>query len=248
MTNKTSASIWTSITQLSDLAQMLAAVVVLAPIVATVFLIVVNGLASDIPVWTLAIGVFVSALGGFGVGRLAAVRSTQGTRRELRNSGVLFVPFLSGWTLSGCEKESVTVERKPDGSFGDAVRIALPVGAFMDYTVPREFQLNTKVEFAAELQLIYAKVRIRSRNSQAEQSVWLALHPGTNVPVPCGDGSFEWNYPVQPETVELGWSQYEIKLQDAVRDTFGRNGWSFVGVVGFRLRLDNTFGYLRISL
>ncbi len=182
----------------------------------------------------------VTALSG---GTTSGVRSASGRTRNVE----MTVPLKFGWHLGGCEHQSVTVEPRPDSTFGEAVRIALPAGAYMDYTIPRGSQASRRVEFAAELRLVYAKVKVRNRDSRAERPVWIAFLPGSEAPSPFGDGRDEWNYPVQPETHQSGWSLYEVEIADATRDTFGRDGWSFLAIVGFRLRLDNTFAYLRVS-
>ncbi len=245
MRRQTNAKAWTTITRLSALAQMLAAVTVLAPVAVSGWLIAVNGMASPVPVWTVAAGAVAGALGGFILGRSISGGASSGGRRLVGEG--MTVPLKSGWHLKGCEHDRVTIESQPDGTFGESVRIALPQGAHMDYIVPRGSQSSRRIEFAADLQLIYAKVRMRSRDSRTEQTGWIALTPGTDAPSPHGDGSFEWKYPVQPDAQHSGWSLYKVELADATRETFGRDGWSFLGIVAFRLRLDNTFGYLRVS-
>lgn len=46
----------------------------------------------------------------------------------------------------------------------------------------------------------------------------------------------EWTLPVSGETLPNGWRQFDIPLRDAVRQTWGSDGWTFRGLSSIQLR------------
>jgi len=89
---------------------------------------------------------------------------------------------------------------------------------------------------------VYVWVELaREGVAKAEVKI-IGLTVGNGPPVPCGNGTSEWNLPVPGKPVQGLWREFEVSLPDAVKNTFGPAGWHYR-----RLMMLSIRGYIYIS-
>jgi hypothetical protein len=110
----------------------------------------------------------------------------------------------------------------------------------MDYTVKPIAQFGSIIEFTVRLDsrngFVYALMSVRSKDDSVSKPVWLNFPPGSKQPSPHGDGTGEWAYPVKPISLEGDWLLFQVDLKKAVEQTYGKVGWEFEHLKGFRIR------------
>jgi hypothetical protein len=109
----------------------------------------------------------------------------------------------------------------------------------MHHTVTPLACSGTLIEFVARYEAhntaVYARVAIQSQDGSENDEVWLKIQIGPHPPEQAR-GTHEWIWYVQPALLDGGWSRFEVNLPDAVKETFGAEGWSYRKLIGFRLR------------
>jgi hypothetical protein len=77
--------------------------------------------------------------------------------------------------------------------------------------------------------------------------VWLNISVGNDVPRPVrSDPLHEWQIFISPEILDEGWLSLNINLPQHVNETYGKEGWRFNQLLGFRLRGEMTIAYIAI--
>ena len=160
----------------------------------------------------------------------------------LRTISTLIFDFASsdvdtrGWSI-GSKGEKPSIETSIDDTVGRVVEIVPADNYHMDYKVSAAEKTAKRVEFVfkpGNSWVLYSKVKVVS--SKEARYVWLAIRAGVDQPSPLGKGSVEWSVFIQPKVIDKGWVSIEADLRPLVAQTFGKNGYQYDGLVGFRIR------------
>ncbi len=163
-------------------------------------------------------------------------------------------PIEHGWTIVGADETEVIVVHISDQFVGNAVSINSPVNYGMDFEVTTAAkQFGKVIEFVADLEndsRIYAFVGLKQDNGTTTTG-WLKFKAGDGQPQPSAIatniGEGEWSVPIKPLLYRGGdWLLFQVDLEDAVKRTFGRDGWSFQQLIKFRVRGDLSLDYLSV--
>ena len=160
---------------------------------------------------------------------------------------------LHGWRIGvdGPETPLPTIRPLSDPDLGTALSLIGPSGARLDYDVPEPARGSDLIDIVfAETGEMTFYVRLSVVRATGKRSVWLAILPdtpgGTSEPKPLGNGENEWHCYVRPTPGPGRWSVMTVDLRDAVTRTFGKEGWTFDQLLGFRVRGTTYLG--RIGL
>jgi hypothetical protein len=155
-------------------------------------------------------------------------------------------PSLHGWHIGSVTPSFRSVT---DGFFGSALEIRATQKYAMDYYLDDKLRKSSYLEFVAqyaENTVVYARITIRSKDSSKLREGWLAFLLGSGESRPAGDGTEEWTVFISPTQREGKWSIFKIDLRDAVASSYGRDGWIFKHLDGFRLRGDLTIAHISV--
>ena len=159
-------------------------------------------------------------------------------------------PANHGWVFleNEADETQLAINHIADQFVGRAIAISSPVKYGMEFKVGLEsVKRGSFVEFVANFEksgAIYAFVTLE-RDDGSMTTGWLKLTSGTGQPRPI-DGD-EWRLLVEPASTKGGdWSLYQVDLPDAVRQTFGTDGWKFRQLEKFRMRGNLSLDYIAI--
>jgi hypothetical protein len=86
--------------------------------------------------------------------------------------------------------------------------------------------------------MIFTYVELYKQNS-APVHKWIKFLIGEANPYPTPQyEEVEWTYFVKGELVRDGWRRFDISLVKATEETWGRYGWSYLGLLRIRLRSE----------
>jgi hypothetical protein len=145
-----------------------------------------------------------------------------------------------GWRVAIDTPETQHPETRAevDPVLGTVLAIRGPLAACIDYRNSAALVEYTAIDIVFKPEVgqyaIYAHVSVLAEGDTRD--VWLILGPADADPTPQGDGEWEWHYYTKPRRSEGGWTVIVVDLKEAVAQTFGKKGWSFTGLLGFRIR------------
>jgi hypothetical protein len=158
-------------------------------------------------------------------------------------------PLQHGWQISESTDNGQPIFKHiSDGFVGGSLEIVSKERYAMDYFIHVSVYA-TLIEFMAKYTLdstIYACVSVQSRNNSKTKDVWLAFLTGSRPPLPFGDGTNEWIVYLTPIRYEGNWPVFEVNVENAVADTFGKEGWVYKNLNGFRIRGNITIANISI--
>jgi len=192
-----------------------------------------------VPTWSLLVMAPCAVLSGFFFGRVtrASASSRRTPRSEITFDFLPESPLKHGWRLLNPGAGEPIFESVPDGIYGSVLQIAGNEQIALDIDVRGSDEECKSIEFVVQPKQdarFYAKVEVRSRQGRGSREVWLNLRIGTESPRhPWED---EWELFRWPEKGKGNWSSVHTDLPEAVTVTFGRDGWEFSKLKGFRLR------------
>lgn len=157
-------------------------------------------------------------------------------------------PTNHGWEMSEADITQLDIEHTNDQFVGNAISITSPVKYGMDFEVGlAAAQRGSFVEFVANLTedaVIYAAVGLE-RDDASTQSAWIKLTTRRGPPTPVDHD--EWQLSITSVSSKGGdWLLYQVDLQDAVRQTFGNDGWKFQQLKKSRIRGNLALDYIHI--
>ncbi len=158
-------------------------------------------------------------------------------------------PLNHGWKISETPDSTQPVfKHVSDGFFGSALKIRSTARYAMDISVNATAQVGQVIEFAAKLEAnyaVYAKVNVQSQNGTNTNDIWLNFQVGI-------DGETrelneqEWIVYATPNPIGENWSLFRIDLKEALALSFGKKGWRFRKLRGFRLRGNLHMAYIKV--
>jgi hypothetical protein len=141
----------------------------------------------------------------------------------------------SGFTKIGNPEISII----DDGYYGDVFRLKgnFSEDAF-DWNINANADESTSVSYIyhpISKFVIYLRISVISKNKTKEEPRWIALK--TDISLPKGDkGQKEWAYPVKGNDAKNGWLVSHVRVKEAVKATFGNEGWQDNKLLGIRIR------------
>lgn len=158
-------------------------------------------------------------------------------------------PTKHGWQMtSEATEEEVDIEHTYDQFMGNAISITSPVKYGMDFRVGlpagQRGKIIELVAKIAEDAYVYTYVSL-VRDDGSTTKGWLKLTIREGPPKPVDDD--EWQLMMEQVSPKGGdWVLYQIDLEDAVMQTFGRDAWKFQQLEMFRVRGNLSLDYIHI--
>jgi hypothetical protein len=148
-------------------------------------------------------------------------------------------PASHGWTigLDNGTLEQPSFSGVPNAPVPGSIAIQAHGRYFMDYAVDPHAMLADRVAVTAKYSndaVIYAKIRVQSRDGARSKTVWLAEQIGSSRDEQCNES--EWEFFSPGDLLDGGWLALTLSLCDQVTTSFGRQGWVFGQLIGFRVR------------
>jgi len=215
--------------------------------------IILFGLQSSVPIWILIISSLLSIAFGilFSQNSFMSRRNTNEKRYTFNFDWQDSNPESKGWT---CEVDNIKT-RKPifklltDGKFGKVLEIKPASSYHLDINIPafyREANIYEVIVKPIEYYQFYARVKIISQNKKHNKLVWLAFTVGKGSPAPLAKGTDEWKIELSPDRLDYGWLKFKINLSEAVKKTYGKEGWQFDEFKSIRFRGELTLAEINI--
>lgn len=249
---------WKIVERFKIIGELIAALIVIVPIL---FVLVQQGLAATVPAWLVLLITLSAVTLGYLLGRRprtvisAEVPATQPNELKTPLQTINFnyqdSPLNHGWRIAETVDESQPViTHVSDGFYGNALKIRSTARYALDCGVIPAAHIGKSVEFVAKMMerdsSIYAKLSVQSKDGTKTKDVWLNFQIGVGQPRPHGDGMVEWIVYVSPELIGSGWLKFQVDLNDALVRSFGKDGWDFRKLRGFRLRGSLNIAYIKI--
>ena len=143
-------------------------------------------------------------------------------------------PLNHGWQVD--ETVQITFTSETDGYVGKYLIIQSNDDYAMDTYVQPEALSGTHLNFVSQYDsgVIYTHVLIRGQDASIVKEGWLQFSRDLESIEQLDDA--EWQVPVEAIPQGGGWSRSQIDLVDAVRKTFGNQGWQFAQIDRIRIR------------
>jgi len=157
-------------------------------------------------------------------------------------------PTKHGWRIG--DESQFAFKPCSDGYLGGALEIESRRWEPIDYHVSDvnpAAGLGTWIEYVTQLgekAVIYAKISIQSQDGTKSKEAWLAFKVGRR-PAESSTSS-EWCVYVEPVRREGPWLVFQIDLNDAVKQTYGREGWKLGSLECIRLRGSLSLAHISI--
>lgn len=158
---------------------------------------------------------------------------------EIRFDYLPDTPASHGWEI-GLDQgtpEPPSFSAVPDAPVPGSIAIQDHGSYFMDYAVDPHATFSDRVGVTVRYSkdgVIYAKIRVESRDGAKSKTVYLAEKIGSSR-----DRQFneeEWQFSSPGDLLDGGWVALTLSLSDQITTSFGRQGWVFDQLIGFRVR------------
>jgi hypothetical protein len=218
-------------------------------------------------VWIYLSGLIVFLLTGMWIGTILEQKKSSATSHPTAKSQTLtpiqkidfdFQDSLinHGWVFTDASEPPVVIEHITNSYVGSAINISSTVKYGLDFNIsPAAAQLGNMIEFVADLRkdaAVYAFVVLK-RDDGTTTTGWLKIQQAEGQTLPSavitgtGSGNDEWLVYVTPNLYRGdNWLLFQVDLQNAVNDTFGKDGWSYSALRKLRLRGNMSLDYITV--
>lgn len=153
-------------------------------------------------------------------------------------------PLDHGWNfIEGTAQP--TFESVNNTVVGRAIKATTTTDNFyaIDYELsPSSIEFGNYLEVVAyypdDKSSLYTYIEMKNNNSETLRG-WLKFKVGKERSIPSQKttGEQEWLIYVYPESyLDLNWAKMQINLEKTVKETFGKDGWSFQRLIKLRIR------------
>jgi hypothetical protein len=121
----------------------------------------------------------------------------------------------------------------------DGLAIAVTRKYAIDYDVPPNEGICDRIRFAACFTgstMFFTRIYVTSRDKSHSELVDLKFYVGNRKPAQTAGYPREWTLWITGETLDHGWMSFEISLRDAVKQTFGTQGFIYDRLKAIRVR------------
>ena len=245
---------WKLINRSKTIFELLAALVVVAPVLLASSKLIRQGLAAMVPAWVVLLPAAVALVLAFLLWRQPSPKKINSRhQRVLQRIDFDYAdsPANHGWNVEGDKDGSrPTFKRVLDGHVGSALGIRSTTKMKMEMAVNPAATLATVVEFMVKLEAEYKMftlVRVQSRDARKSKELWLGYRVGTEPPKRMDDGTwYEYQVSVTPEIQDGNWLSIRIDLVEVVRQTAGADGWRFGQLKAIRFRGNLSLAHILI--
>jgi|SRR6185436_20468552 len=243
---------WKLISRSKTIFELLAALVVVTPVILASSKLIQQGLAAMVPAWVVLLPAAVALILAFVLWRQANPKTIQGRHhRPLQRIEFDYAdsPANHGWKVEGDKDGSPTFKRILDGHVGSALQIRSTTKMKTELVVDPAATLGTIVEFMVKLETeyrMYTLVRVQSKDAGKSKDLWLSYRVGTEPPKRLDVTWWEYQVPVTPAIQDGNWLSIRIDLVEAVRRTAGVDGWKFGQLKIIRFRGNLSLAHIAI--
>ena len=159
------------------------------------------------------------------------------------------IPTEPRWTLT--DKDPVKLpkfklEMIPGLPSEKALRIDIPEGNTLTFDLQYERKDINSVDFLGHFNpdsLLYVRMVGRDHNGKEARPLWFCISRGNKPPERHAHGR-EWSLWLTPKLDKTAedWERVSVEVQKTFAQTFGSDGYEFVGVDGIRFRRTLTIG------
>lgn len=206
--------------------------------------IMITGLQASVPAWLLVATAITASLFGWLLGRKIKASKTGSNSQQFKRVGKIDFDYLPatptnhGWDLKVDLGELLPeLSAALDTPIPGSLLISSKGRYRLDYEVGPSGSLCNFVEFALKPtngSIVYANIKVRSRDGSESADVWLAHTIGIEQPKRLGP--IEWQVSVGGEVLDNEWLLLKLSISDEVHNTFGRDGWVYQSLLRVRLR------------
>ena len=154
-------------------------------------------------------------------------------------------PTNHGWQI--LDSVPITFTSETDGYQGAYLVVRSNDFYAMDTYVHRDALSGTHIEFVSKFEsdaTVYAHVIMKGLDDSIVKEGWLKFYPDTRTFEQVDED--EWKVPVEAIPQGGGWSLFQIDLVDAVRQTFGNQGWRYAQIDRIRIRGNIALAYIEV--
>jgi hypothetical protein len=244
---------WEKIKNTNTIIQIILGIILLGSAIGITNEIIIKGLDFKISIWSAVLLIAISFLFGFYTGKKNKIKKIN-KKINSNNINLEFHdnPEKLGWNL-GVDRESNVkpeIAIGSDGNYGYFWQITAHDSYYLDYSLNISKYAFNKLSFVIQNNkpcTVYAKVQLKSRNNELEKSGWISLKEGDVEAKPHGSGKYEWTFYDLPNSVDNNWKEFKIILPEAVKHTFGNEGWVYNRITGLRIRGSINIAEIKIE-
>jgi hypothetical protein len=166
-------------------------------------------------------------------------RETPAKIGEIRFDYLPDTPASHGWTI-GLDQgalEPPSFVAVPDAPVPGSIAIHSRGTYYMDYAVDPHAAFSDRVDVTVRYSkdaMVYAKIRVETRDGAKSKTVWLAEKIGNSRDKQFNES--EWEFSSPGAFLDGGWVALALPLSGQITTSFGRQGWVFDRLIGFRVR------------
>lgn len=238
---------WKKLKKLNVVLQILCGIATLSAIFWSARALVIDGLSAVVPAWLVAISVALGFVLGLVTRKLLKLNTSKIEQRQgrqiLERLEFNFEdsdPKKHGWIVRNDPPNTVGPKfvSHTSGWYGRTLEVIPSESYYMDY------ELNAASSVARHIEIVlkpanhwaaYAKIRILNAQCTEDREAWIAIQIGKAKAKPF-DWDNEWTVFLSPHIRDGGWVCLSIDLNDAVQQTYGKQGWKLDRLIGVRFR------------
>lgn len=156
-------------------------------------------------------------------------------------------PTNHGWQVVE-ETTPITLTPSSDNYQGNHLIIQSDNGNGIETNVRNTAAKGTTVKFVVKYGAtqapFYIKVMLKSQLGNKPDWGWIKVYSDTKSPKK--NLEKEWTIYRVPESLEGDWKMFQVDLKEAVQSTFGKEGWEYDGIIGFRVRSPMSLAYIEV--
>jgi hypothetical protein len=249
MSNKPNWDFWSFLERFKIIAELIAAMIVITPMLLASWQFVQQGLKAVVPAWyvlfTAVFAVILGLLLGWGTQRINKLSYYHKEPLQKIVFEANEYPTSHGWKVDGFPR----IEHRLDGFAGNVLDVA-GSNYTMDFAVSAPAEIGTGIEFMAQLGVearISVLVLVQSRNTPQSKELWLTFVTGKSPPKRVDDVTrFEYEVCLLPIRSDGQWHTYRVNLGDAFRGSAGKEGWRLERLKVVRVRGSLSLSYFSV--
>jgi len=149
-------------------------------------------------------------------------------------------PLQHGWSVAYGDATTAKWSSASDAPSLGAMSMQADPGCAIQLVVGPNIRLSGWLLYAAkytDTTMIFARVAMASLDGTHATEKWIKFELGNGPPhQTTGYEEHEWTLPMSGESLSHGWRRFNVSLPDAVRRTWGGQGWTYRGLRIIRLR------------
>jgi hypothetical protein len=131
------------------------------------------------------------------------------------------------------------LKKEIDGIMGEFLSISGSSFFALDYqvkVVTRNAKILEYIVIPQNDHVLYLNVDVITADGSQTKNCWVNLGVNKLKIKPYGDGKIEWDFPITHVSRTGDWLKYQVNIDEAIKKTFGTEGWKYKNLNKLRLR------------